>query len=693
MMPYLCGMKHLIVILLFLLSPGFLSAQRIISGHVTDGRRPLANVNVFIKGTMDGALTDSLGNFRFTAQQGDTLIANCIGYDDAIRRLDNTCTHLSIHLHPYTQTIDEIVVTGSGFSFGQTEGVKRLGALDIVSDGASCGDIVAALQSLPGTQKVGENGKLYVRGGSSDECQTYINGMHVLRPYTTTAPNSASRGRFSPFLFKGINFSLGGYDAEYDQALSSILPMETTDQSVADKLGVSASLIDWNVGGTKTFKEGSLSMNATYLDLGLYQCLFPDRWDWLRPYRQLSGEMQWKMQPSASVVSKTYLGYDYTSLALNTEGRSFDLHENNIYLNSVLKGTARGQLSWFAGIAVSGLGENISDLWANDDHMTHRNGEIHLKAKGTKVLSHALKLTIGAEEMLRYMGIDYRSNTISLPQYHKWFRLPAAFTDIQYRLSQKIYAKASLRTDYNSIDHHWTFLPRMIVDYLPTTATSLYISAGRYSQLPVDTILMQSNSGQASAYAEHYIFGLHKQLKNTTIQIEAYYKNYHHLSLWQEDHYTADGHGMSRGFDLFVDDHSLSPNMATMISYSYNDSRRRWLDNTETCRPDYASRHNLRLSIKYGLERLSFGLTESYASSRLVRGRNTPYYNSLDASVTCLASKRIIIYSSLSNLLGRKNIFGYRNNGQPITSSSNRFFYLAIFVSLKSNKAYDISNF
>ena len=196
-------MKHNILILLLLLSGHCLGyAQQLVSGTVTDGRHPIAGANVFVKGTTDGCLTDSLGHFSFSTLKADSaqLMVTCIGYDNAE---------------------DEVVVTGSTFQFGQANGVKQLGALDVVLDGGSCGDIVSALQSLPGTQKVGEDGKLYVRGGSSEECQTYINGMHVLQPYSTTAPNSPSRGRFSPFLFKGITFSLGGYDAEYGQALSS----------------------------------------------------------------------------------------------------------------------------------------------------------------------------------------------------------------------------------------------------------------------------------------------------------------------------------------------------------------------------------------------------------------------------------------------------------------------------------------
>ena len=174
--------------------------------------------------------------------------------------------------------------------------------------------------------------------------------------------------------------------------------------------------------------------------------------------------------------------------------------------------------------------------------------------------------------------------------------------------------------------------------------------------------------------------------------MEAYYKHYSRLPLLSQGHYTADGRGMSRGFDLFIDDRSLMPNLTTMLSYSYNNSRRRYLNDLTEQQPLYVSRHNLRLALKYGISIFNFALTESFASGRKSEGRTTPCYNSLDASVTCLASKRVIIYASLSNLLGRKNIYGYRG-GKPITNGSDRFFYIGIFVSLKSNKAYDIANF
>ena len=99
------------------------------------------------------------------------------------------------------------------------------------------------------------------------------------------------------------------------------------------------------------------------------------------------------------------------------------------------------------------------------------------------------------------------------------------------------------------------------------------------------------------------------------------------------------------------------------------------------------------MSAKYSLGKVILGLAESYASSREFPTGKTPYYNSVDANVTFLVSPKVIVYTSLNNILGRTNVFGYDSMGSPSTASRDRFFYIGIFVSLKNNKAYDISNF
>ena len=72
-----------------------LTAQTTVAGVVTDGREALTSANVFILGTIDGCLTDSLGRFSFTTSQtGEvTLKATFIGYEDYMLTADISHMH------------------------------------------------------------------------------------------------------------------------------------------------------------------------------------------------------------------------------------------------------------------------------------------------------------------------------------------------------------------------------------------------------------------------------------------------------------------------------------------------------------------------------------------------------------------------------------------------------------------------
>ena len=681
--------QRLIYILFLLLIASSAMSQTTVTGTVTDGREPLAGANVYIIGTIDGCLTDSLGRFSFqTDRTGEvTLRVTFLGFDD-YTLTTSQLTDLMIKMHERATTIDEVVVTASTYSFGKSDNFKTMDALDVVMSGNSCGDIVAALQTLPGTQKVGESGKLYVRGGESDECQTFINGMHVLVPYSTNTENNAVLGRFSPFLFKGINFSLGGYGGEYGQALSSVLPMETTDVATGDKLGVSASLVDWNLGGTKAFQKSSLSFNADYTSMGLYNDLFPDRYDWTRPYRKLSGEAQYKVDLSTTSVVKSYVGYDLTSVGQHIDSRNLSLVEHNFYANVTFKTNIGKGYTLFTGMAWSSVLNNIDDALELGDHYHNNRNELHLKTEVRKVFSPVLKMSGGAEDYLRHSTKRYEESRYTL-DYH----LPSAHLDAQLRVVPNVFLNLSTRTEQEISNHNWLFLPRTSLSYVPNNRFQLSAILGRYSQTANDDYVAMSRKQLSQSTADHLILSMQHSTDKTLLRIEPYHKKYHRLPLLSNGTYTADGYGTSKGLDVFFECHSLVKNLSTTLSYSYNDSRRYYLDYSAEQIPDYASRHNFRVTAKYGIGKTIIGLADSYTSGRHYAVGTTPHYNSLDANITWLVSPKVIVYSSLSNILGRTNIFRYDNHGNPVTATRDRFFYIGIFVSLKNNKAYDISNF
>ena len=683
-------MKHRIAhIVLMLLAVCNLAAQTTISGVVTDGREPLASANVFIIGTIDGYLTDSLGRFSFTTSKtGEvTLKATFIGYEDYTLTADvSQLSHLTIRMSERATSINEVVVTASTFSFGKSENFKTMDALDVVMAGNSCGDIVAALQTLPGTQMVGENGKLYVRGGESDECQTFINGMHVLVPYRTNTKNTAVRGRFSPFMFKGINFSLGGYSGEYGQALSAVLPMETTDAATSDKFGVSASLVDWNVGGTKAYRNSSLSFNAALTSMGLYDRLFTQRQDFTRPYRKLSGEAQYKKEFNASSVLKSYIGYDLTSVGQHIDGRNLSLKEHNIYANVTHRAAIGRGYTLFTGIANSSMLSDIDDARTSGDHYHNFRNEVHLKADVRKVCSDALKLSAGVEDYIRNSRMRYDAYLYQLD-----YNVFAAHIDARWRIIPRVFLNMSARAEMMKTD--CLLMPRATLSYIPNKNLQFSLVAGRYSQTAADDYLAQSRGDFSQSTADHTIFSMQYKTKATLLRIEPYWKKYHHLPLLEDGVYQPHGYGTSRGLDIFVENHSFVKHLTTSLSYSFNDSERLYLNYTEVRTPDYVSRHNLRLTAKYAIGKVIIGLAESYANGRHFLSGTTPHYNSVDVNLTYLLSPKVIVYTSLNNIFGRTNIFRYDANANPVMPSRDRFLYICIFVSLKNSKAYDISNF
>ena len=664
-------------------------SQTVVSGVVTDGREPMAGANVFIIGTIDGCLTDSLGRFEFvTSKTGELSVkATFIGFEDVVLTTTES-QDLLIRMREQATTINEVVVTASTYSFGKSDNFKTMDALDVVMSGNSCGDIVAALQTLPGTQKVGENGKLYVRGGESDECQTFVNGMHVLVPYSTNTENNTVRGRFSPFLFKGINFSLGGYGGEYGQALSSVLPMETNDVATGDKLGVSASLVDWNIGGTKAFTSSCLSFNADYTSMGLYDALFPDRLNWTRPYRKLSGEAQYKAELSSASVLKSYVGYDFTSLGQHIDNRMLSLFEHNIYANATFRTNIGRGYSLFTGIANSSVINDIDDAQIQGDHYHNLRNEIHLKTEARKVYSSVLKMLAGVEDYLRHSTKRY-----DISHYNLDYNLFAAHTDAQLRIVPKLFLNLSARVENVSYDGSWLLMPRATLSYVLDKHFQLSAMLGKYSQTADDDYIVMSGKRMAQSTTNHAILSMQYEIKNTLLRIEPYYKKYHNLPLIANGIYTADGYGTSKGVDVFIENHSLVKNLTSTLSYSFNDSERLYLDYAALRTPDYTSRHNIRMTLKYNIGKTMIGLSESYASGRKYPVGTTPHYNSVDANLTWLVSPKVIVYASLNNILGRTNVFRYNPDGTSVKANRDRFFYIGIFVSLKNNKAYDISNF
>jgi len=272
--------KNLITIIALLITTIFYG-QTTISGKVVDNKnQPIFGANVYLDGTYDGATSDANGKFGFnTEEEGtQTLIISFLSYEtktinDEVSKMNN----LQIKLRENVESLDAVVISAGTFEASDNSKVSVLKPLDVVTTASALGDFVGALQTLPGTTNVSEDGRLFVRGGSADETQIFIDGIRVFTPYTPTTNNIPTRGRYSPFLFDGITFSTGGYSSEYGQALSSVLLLNTIDEPDQEKTDIGIMTVGAALGNTQKWEKSSLSFNASYINLAPYLAIFEDR--------------------------------------------------------------------------------------------------------------------------------------------------------------------------------------------------------------------------------------------------------------------------------------------------------------------------------------------------------------------------------------------------------------------------------
>jgi vitamin B12 transporter len=231
-----------------------INAQVTISGKLKDNKgKPVPGASVSLRDSYDGAVVDSSGTYRFTTtEKGEfTFVATNVGYKPWEQKIviGNEPIVIDITLREELSELRAVTVISGSFAAGDTKRAATvLNSIDVATVGGGNADITAALRTLPGAQQVGEQEGLFVRGGAGYEAKQFIDGTLVNNPYGTSVPDIATRGRFSPFLFKGTVFSTGGYSALYGQALSSAVILESIDLPERSAANLSLSPIILGAG-------------------------------------------------------------------------------------------------------------------------------------------------------------------------------------------------------------------------------------------------------------------------------------------------------------------------------------------------------------------------------------------------------------------------------------------------------------
>ncbi|MFT3795752.1 TonB-dependent receptor [Flavobacterium sp.] len=710
-------MKNFYLLLLLFSAVAF--SQNTISGKVTDQKgNPVPGANVFIEGTYDGTSSDENGSFSFTTDTtgNQMLVISSLIFETQKILIDVTdYKDKTVKLRESVNSIDAVIVTAGTFEAGDKARVSVLKPLDIVTTAGSLGDVVAALQTLPGTQTVGESGRLFVRGGEADETQTFVDGIRVAQPYGSTTNNLPTRGRFSPFLFSGISFSTGGYSAEFGEALSSVLLLNTQDEPDQSKTDVSLMTVGLGIGNTQKWSKSSLSVNVAYIDLAPYQKAIPQNVDWNRPYQGLSGETVYRYG-FANGLFKMYAAFDASRFDINQENVNHprikdrvNLENNNFYLNASYKGNFGSNWQLTSGLSY-GYSRNM--IGFNRDDIDNVENASQLKLKLKKSFSDRFKLSVGADYFITQFDEDYHPffGTAATSGYNA--NIAALYSEADIFFSKKFAAKVGVRASHNDLLEETVVVPRASLAYKVGKASQLSLAYGEFTQAPKQEYLKYSKFFE-SERASHYILNFQYSKDRQTFRAETYYKDYRDLvkfdtlvAQYSPMHYNNNGSGYAAGLDIFWRDGKTFKNLEYWISYSYIDSERNYRDYPYAVTPSFVADHNLSVVGKYWINdwKSQLGLTNSFSTGRPYNNPNetqfmngkTRAYNNVSFSWAYLLTQQKILYFSISNVLGTQNVFGYEYadsknlNGvydrRAITPTADRFFFVGFFWTISQDK-------
>jgi hypothetical protein len=698
---------------------GLVFSQNTISGRVVDQKgKPVLGANIYIDGTYDGATSSETGEFTFeTSESGNKfLIVSFLLFETYKKEIDlSNFKEQLIQLKEGVNSLVAVVITAGTLESGEKARVSVLKPLDIVTTAGSAGNIIAALQTLPGTQTVGEDGRLFVRGGEASETQTFVDGIRVAQPYGASTNNLPTRGRFSPFLFNGIAFSTGGYSAEYGEALSSVLLLNTQDEPEQKKTEISLMTVGLGLGNTQKWQKSSLSVNAAYLNLAPYQAVIPQNVEWNKPYQSVSGETVYRYK-FVNGTFKLYAAFDGSKFDLQQQNINFenkirtDLSNNNLYINASYKGIlGRG---WQVTTGMS-YGYGVNQIKIENSQIDNSEKAAQLKIKVRKKISDNFKVSFGGDYFKTHFNEDV--SNVNLQQNTNGYDsdIAAFYVEEDVLFSKNFAAKIGFRLSDNDLLKETNIAPRASLAYKISKKSQFSFAYGDFSQMPVVDYIKYSKYHQfESEKAQHYILNYQFSKPGQTFRAEAYYKDYRNLVRYDANEiqynsvFDNKGSGYAKGLDIFWRDNNLYKNFEYWISYSCIDSERLYRNFPTKATPNFIADHNLSIVTKYFITdwRSQIGFTNSFSTGRPYHNPNqtqfmngkTKAYNSLSFNWAYLVTTQKILYFSVSNILGSQNVFGYDYastpdangvyNRQAVTPTADRFFFVGFFWTISENK-------
>ena len=691
--------------------PVVLLPNTIIEGRVADDRgEALGGANVFLEGTLDGASTDEKGNFKFTTEETGkfNLLIRMMGYQQFGREvfLEGESIRIEANLKEEIVKGEGVTVRASSFTTGEESGVT-LTPLEVLTTPGAAADVCWAIKSFPGVQQVEEGAGLFVRGGEVTETKFLLDGANVYHPYRYESPTGGFFGTFSPFLLKGTYFSSGGFGAEYGNALSGILSMESRDLPSERIINFGIGLANLSLGGEIPLNDnlginfsGNQSNTKPLFDFNNIEDDFTEypfsydlnlnlAWRYSEEGRAKLFFFREKDNVGVSLRDPTWGGNYYGTENSNLYNLLIDhaLSENNFLKFNVSRTDFVKETEITAG-SVNILDLNEKDEISQAKVILEKKTFMFLKFGGSlEQRKSYFEGFVPSEDSLdpsvpsNYYDREYKSYISSI------FMEETSF--FPYNLS----LTSGIRFDYDSKSAKNALDPRFSLSWNAADELNFSFATGIFHQFyePWRYDPGYGNPDLEPMEAKHYIISGTWENGGGMIRLEGYYKDYEKLIRDDDSlNYVSSGTGYAKGVDFFIKKNFEK--IEGRIAYSYLESERNWQDYTGLFPPDFDITHNLSAVLNFSpVPFFQLGLKYMYATGKPFtpsgedfRSGRLPSYWTLDLSASYLHSffgnNLTVFYMAVNNVTDRNNILGYHNGdiNEPIESSYGRLYYFGV---------------
>ncbi|MDG5768293.1 TonB-dependent receptor [Balneolales bacterium ANBcel1] len=706
--------------------------QAVIRGTVTDsGGEPMPGVNIYLRNTYTGTTSDENGRFRFstTATGEHILVFQFLGFNSVEKpvslppdqTLDSASPDIRVDavMRESVTWMSAVTITAGTMEASEESRAVVLRPLDIVTTPSAMGDLTTAFQTLPGTSTSGSDGRLFVRGGDATETGIYMDGLRIGNAYGTTPHNVPTRTRFDPYLFRGSFFSTGGFSAEYDQALSSVLVLHSVDEPLRTQTDAGLLSVGGSLRHTQTGSRSSLIASANYTDLTPFHRVIPQNLEWDRSPFSRDFSLAARHKPSSLTLLKGYVHHESGGLSLwdrdgahGPASSGFDhLRIDNSYTYTQFAFRRAGTGRVIRGGLSASLNNDTFVFSAAENgagvmELGVRQQQLHGKVVADHQVADRMLLKTGAEAFVN----RYREEI--LPEHMERSLsglLGGAFAEVDYLFSNALTVRAGLRVAYSDLAGQWWLPLRFSMAWeLPHGLGQVSAAAGTFHQMP-DEELHVVQPDMAVSESRHLILNYQYRSTVRTFRIEAYHKEYDKLATYRGSRFryhdiAQTGSGSARGFDVLMRDTGSFTNTDFWISYSYIDSRRQFGGYESRVQPAFAPRHNGSLVVKRFITKLqsqpglSLTLNDGYPYTDPGQpgemNARTRTYADLSLSWSYLPRPNIIIHVACSNVTGRNNVFGYEyimdtsgsTQRQAVRQTAPRFFLVGLFWTFSGDK-------